>query len=101
MSVDTQRWDGILSASAGGRIDGSNAVASENSLKVAGVDTVIPFTHPGAKRFPPSTRDARVRGPAQHRAPCRTSTAMPRAAGSVREPARGAIKQTIDHEDNA
>ncbi len=43
MSVDTQRWDGILSASAGGRIDGSNAVASENSLKVAGVDTVIPI----------------------------------------------------------
>ena len=43
MSVDTQRWDGILSASAGGRIDGSNAVALEKSLKVAGFDTVTPI----------------------------------------------------------
>ncbi len=42
MSVDTRRWDGILSASAGGRIDGSNAVALEKSLKVAGFDTVLP-----------------------------------------------------------
>ena len=42
MNVDAQRWDGILSASPGGRIDGLNAVAPEKSLKVAGVDTVIP-----------------------------------------------------------